>query len=92
MTIEPNLPGPSKAQMIYVPVGVFTVICPLLVGLRFWARLRKGGKLGPDDYSITAALVSYVSWQHSSSTNPPRPGTNSSIGVCPGFERCHDCM
>lgn len=57
MAIPPNQPGPSDAYLIYIPVGVFAVLCPFLVGLRVWSRLRKGGKLGPDDYFIFASLV-----------------------------------
>jgi hypothetical protein len=58
MSAPGNLPGDSNAHMIYVPVGVFAAICPLLVGTRIWSRLRKGGHLGPDDYLILFALVS----------------------------------
>jgi hypothetical protein len=57
MGIPPNKPGPNNAQMIYIPVAVFGVICPLLVALRIWSRLRKGGKMGADDYLILASLV-----------------------------------
>lgn len=60
MAIAPNQEGPSRAHMIYVPVVVFSIICPLLIGLRIWSRLRKGGKLGSDDYSIIASLVSLL--------------------------------
>ncbi|KAK3358071.1 hypothetical protein B0T25DRAFT_176443 [Lasiosphaeria hispida] len=57
MAITPNLPGPSNAYMIYVPVIVFAVVSPLLCGLRLWSRFRKGGRLGADDYVILAALA-----------------------------------
>lgn len=50
----------NNAHMIYIPVGVFAILSPLLVGLRTWARLRKGGKMGADDYTIIAALVSIL--------------------------------
>ncbi|KAL1873469.1 hypothetical protein VTK73DRAFT_917 [Phialemonium thermophilum] len=57
MAIAPNKPGPSVAYMIYVPVIVFAIVCPSLVTLRVWSRLRKGGKLGPDDYCILSSLA-----------------------------------
>ncbi|KAK8048152.1 PTH11-typeG-protein-coupled receptor [Apiospora phragmitis] len=47
----------SNAHLIYVPVGVFIVACPLLVAIRFWSRMRKGGHIGADDYTVLAALV-----------------------------------
>lgn len=51
-------PDASNAHLVYIPSAVFVVICPVLVGLRIWTRLRKGGKLGPDDWTAIAALVS----------------------------------
>ena len=57
---EHSNPDDNNAHMIYIPVGVFGVLCPLLVGLRTWARLRKGSRMGADDYTIIAALVSVV--------------------------------
>ncbi|KAK8090416.1 hypothetical protein PG997_005377 [Apiospora hydei] len=47
----------SNAHLIYVPVGVFLIACPLLVVIRFWSRMRKGGHVGADDYTVLAALV-----------------------------------
>ncbi|KAI1442376.1 hypothetical protein F5Y02DRAFT_262375 [Annulohypoxylon stygium] len=46
----------TNSEMIYVPVAVFLVICPIVVGTRIWSRLRNGGKLGPDDYTILVSL------------------------------------
>jgi hypothetical protein len=54
-TVDPN---ESNAYLIYIPSAVFVVVCPVLVALRIWARLRKGGKLGADDWAAIAALVS----------------------------------
>ncbi|KAI0128286.1 hypothetical protein BJ170DRAFT_322745 [Xylariales sp. AK1849] len=46
----------TNAHLIYASVGVFFVVCPLLVGTRLWSRMRKGGNLGSDDFTILAAL------------------------------------
>lgn len=51
------LASETRAHTIYVPVAVFLVVCPLFVGARLWARLRKGGKLGADDATILTSLV-----------------------------------
>ena len=53
--IDPNA---SNVHLVYIPAGVFVVICPLLMALRIWARLRKGGSMGADDWTAIAALVS----------------------------------
>ncbi|KAK7949471.1 hypothetical protein PG988_016110 [Apiospora saccharicola] len=47
----------SNAHLIYVPVSVFLIACPLLVAIRFWSRMRNGGHVGADDYTVLAALV-----------------------------------
>lgn len=47
----------NVAYLVYIPSAVFVVLCPLLVGLRMWARLRRGGKTGSDDWVCIAALV-----------------------------------
>ena len=52
--LEPN---GNNAPMLYVPIGVFFALCVPLVATRFWTRLRKGGSLGVDDYTIVASLV-----------------------------------
>jgi hypothetical protein len=52
-----NQPGPNKGEIEWIPIAVFLIISPLVVGLRVWSRLRKGGKLGPDDYVIFGALA-----------------------------------
>ncbi|KAH8885386.1 hypothetical protein GQ53DRAFT_606171, partial [Thozetella sp. PMI_491] len=54
---ETNIPGEDVSYMIYVPVAVFGVICPVIVGLRVWLRLLNGGRLGADDYCIIGSLV-----------------------------------
>lgn len=51
-------PNDNVAYLVYIPSAVFVVICPVLMGLRIWARLKKGGKLGSDDWTAMAALVS----------------------------------
>lgn len=50
-------PNDNNAHLIYIPAGVFVVICPGLMALRIWARLRKGGKLGADDWTAVASLL-----------------------------------
>ncbi|KAF7553954.1 hypothetical protein G7046_g6952 [Stylonectria norvegica] len=47
----------DNARLLYIPIAVFGVICPALVGTRLWSRLRKHGKLGPDDHTIFLALM-----------------------------------
>jgi len=51
-------PNDNVAYLVYIPSAVFVVICPVLMGLRIWARLKKGGKLGSDDWTAMTALVS----------------------------------
>lgn len=53
-------PNDNNSHLVYVPAAVFVVICPLLVALRVWARLRRGGKMGADDWTAIAALVSSI--------------------------------
>ncbi|KAF5007234.1 hypothetical protein FDECE_6428 [Fusarium decemcellulare] len=50
-------PDASNAHMLYIPIAIFGVLCPALVATRVWSRLRKGGHLGGDDYTIIASLV-----------------------------------
>lgn len=51
-------PNDNVAYLVYIPSVVFVIICPVLMGLRIWARLKKGGKLGSDDWTAMVALVS----------------------------------
>ncbi|KAI0883578.1 uncharacterized protein GGS22DRAFT_195248 [Annulohypoxylon maeteangense] len=46
----------TNSEMIYVPVGVFLAICPVIVGTRIWSRMSNGGRLGADDYTILVSL------------------------------------
>ncbi|KAM5351131.1 hypothetical protein ACJ41O_003854 [Fusarium nematophilum] len=50
-------PKESNAHMLYIPIAIFGVLCPVLVATRVWSRLRKGGHLGADDYTIIASCV-----------------------------------
>ena len=50
-------PNDNNAYLVYIPAAIFAVICPFLMALRIWARLRKGGKLGADDWTAIMALV-----------------------------------
>lgn len=52
--------GESNASLISIPSGIFLFLCPLLVTTRLWSRLRKGGHMGADDYTILASLVGIV--------------------------------
>ncbi|KAH8674315.1 hypothetical protein BX600DRAFT_433899 [Xylariales sp. PMI_506] len=52
-----NYATQSNAHEIYVPVGIFLVLCPTIVGTRIWSRMRKGGNLGADDFTVVAALM-----------------------------------
>ncbi|KND87690.1 hypothetical protein TOPH_07636 [Tolypocladium ophioglossoides CBS 100239] len=49
-------PDDNNAHLVYIPAGIFAIICPVLMGLRVWARLR-GGKMGADDWTAIAALI-----------------------------------
>lgn len=53
-------PNDNNAYLVYIPAAIFVVICPVLMSMRIWARLRKGGKLGPDDWTAVTALVSGI--------------------------------
>jgi hypothetical protein len=48
----------STAPTISIPAIAFAVISPLIVYVRFWSRMRLHTKLGADDWTILAALVS----------------------------------
>jgi len=60
-TGPPINPNDNNAYLVYIPSIVFVIVCPILMGLRIWARLRKGGKLGADDWTAVTALVSLFS-------------------------------
>ncbi|KAI1384364.1 uncharacterized protein F4822DRAFT_414886 [Hypoxylon trugodes] len=47
----------SNARTIYIPVGVFLAICPIVVAARIWARVGCGLKLGADDFIILFSLA-----------------------------------
>ncbi|RSL39609.1 hypothetical protein CEP53_013930 [Fusarium sp. AF-6] len=57
MTTDTPDPSLSNAHMLYIPIAIFGVLCPLLVGIRIWSRRRKGGHLGADDYTIIGSLI-----------------------------------
>jgi hypothetical protein len=50
-------PNDNVAHLVYIPSAVFVVVCPVLMALRFWARLRRNGTVGADDWTAVAALV-----------------------------------
>ncbi|KAI0140576.1 hypothetical protein BJ166DRAFT_604139 [Pestalotiopsis sp. NC0098] len=57
MTVDEYIgDGKSNASLIYIPSAIFLILCPLLVTTRLWSRLRKGGHMGADDYTILASL------------------------------------
>ncbi|KAJ1335004.1 hypothetical protein MN608_01737 [Microdochium nivale] len=47
----------SVAYTIYVPIAIFSILCPVAVTLKLWSRTRKGGTLGWDDLTNVLALV-----------------------------------
>lgn len=53
-------PNDNNAHLVYYPAAVFAGLCPILVALRTWARVRRGGKMGADDWASWAALVSLM--------------------------------
>ncbi|KAJ4191789.1 hypothetical protein NW767_010936 [Fusarium falciforme] len=57
MATDTSDPSLSNAHMLYIPIAIFGVLCPLLVGIRIWSRRRKGGHLGADDYTIIGSLI-----------------------------------
>jgi hypothetical protein len=50
-------PNDNNAHLVYYPAAVFAGLCPILVALRTWARVRRGGKMSADDWTAWAALV-----------------------------------
>ncbi|KAM0250028.1 hypothetical protein ACHAQJ_008797 [Trichoderma viride] len=58
-TPQASLPNPNDndSRLVYIPAAIFVVICPIVVALRVWARLRRGGKMGADDWTAIVALV-----------------------------------
>ncbi|KAI9903891.1 hypothetical protein N3K66_000420 [Trichothecium roseum] len=50
-------PNDDVSHLVYIPSAVFVVLCPVLVAMRMWARLRRGGKTGVDDWICIAALI-----------------------------------
>lgn len=50
-------PNHNNAHLVYYPAAVFAGLCPILVALRTWARVRRGGKMSADDWTAWAALV-----------------------------------
>ena len=53
----PSFYAESRAEWVLVPASVFTVVCPLLVAVRFWARRRTVGQVAIDDWTCLASLV-----------------------------------
>lgn len=49
--------GESNARLVVIPGIVFCVLSPLIVGVRFWSRMRVQGSLGWDDWTILCSLV-----------------------------------
>ena len=59
-------PDDNNTHLVYIPSAVFVVICPILMALRVWARLRRGGTIGADDWTAIAALVIISTVEHDS--------------------------
>ncbi|KAL7943616.1 putative PTH11-typeG-protein-coupled receptor [Trichoderma barbatum] len=55
MATPPN-PNDDVSRLVYIPSAIFVVICPSVVALRIWARLKRSG-MGPDDWTAVAALI-----------------------------------
>lgn len=47
----------DRAPIIYIPITVFAVLCPLSVAARLWSRWYKGIGPGADDFTIILSLV-----------------------------------
>ncbi|KAI9149020.1 integral membrane protein [Paramyrothecium foliicola] len=50
-------PDDNNSHLVYIPSAVFVVICPIMMALRVWARLRRGGSMSADDWTAIAALI-----------------------------------
>jgi len=57
MKMSAPLSGESNAPLAVIPGVVFCVISPLVVGVRFWSRMRVQGNLGVDDWTILCSLI-----------------------------------
>lgn len=55
---DPLDPNANVAYLVYIPACVFVILNPILMVLRIWARLRRNGKMGADDWTALAAMVS----------------------------------
>lgn len=47
----------NVAYIVYIPIAIFFVLCPIAVSTKLWSRTRKGGTLGWDDLTNVLALV-----------------------------------
>lgn len=72
-----NYAQETNVHQVLVPCIVFFIVSPFLVGTRLWSRMRKGGRLGPADYTVLAALVSL----------PPLPPAVAPL-IVPRCSRC----
>lgn len=50
-------PDANVSYLVYIPAAVFLAVCPILVGLRIYARIRGGARVGADDYMAIVSLV-----------------------------------
>lgn len=55
--MENSTAASSNAYMIYTPIAVFVILCPLMVCNRMWCHWKNRGKLGLDDFVILTSLV-----------------------------------
>ncbi|KAI9709193.1 MAG: hypothetical protein M1812_007778 [Candelaria pacifica] len=51
-----NVDVPSNGLAVYIPCIIFCVLSPLMVGARFWTRIRSS-KTGWDDWTILASMM-----------------------------------
>jgi hypothetical protein len=55
---SPEYLAESHVPIVLVPSAAFLAIAPLAVGIRLWSRARTAAKIGADDLTICASLVS----------------------------------
>ncbi len=60
LAFPPGHAEETTGYKITIPCAVFMVLCPIVVGIRVWARISKVGKLQSEDWVLLLALVCHL--------------------------------